>query len=253
MPQASAIRFHHFMYLLWALVVFSVFMILFLPFCVIPLLISHSAGRISFFFFRLWSSIFSGLTGIQYHIEGRDRIDRHRAYIFTCNHTSYLDAPGVALAIPMQFRPLGKKELLKIPVFGFIVRAAAVVVDRVDTESRRKSVERLKRLLNLGISVLIFPEGTQNRSNKPLQPFYDGAFRLAHETQTAILPIVILGAGKLMPPGHLFIQPGRILVVVGTEVMPNQAAGGEEIENLKRKTFDQMQDIIRSHLAQSGT
>lgn len=228
-------------------------MILFLPFCIFPLLISPSAGRISFFFFRLWSSIFSALTGIRYQIEGRDGIERQRAYIFACNHTSYLDAPGVALAIPMQFRPLGKKELLKIPVFGFIVRAAAVIVDRVDTESRKKSIEKLKRLLGLGISVLIFPEGTQNRSNAPLQPFYDGAFRLAHETQTAILPIVIIGAGKLMPPGHLSIQPGRIRVIVGKEVTPDPGAGVGEIEVLKKKTFDQMQRIILTHLPESGT
>ena len=80
-------------------------------------------------------------------------------------------------------RPLGKKELLNIPVFGWILRSVAVLVDRSNPESRRKSVERLNKIFKRGISVIIFPEGTTNKTDKPLTPFYDGAFRIAIENQ----------------------------------------------------------------------
>ncbi|MDZ7649039.1 MAG: lysophospholipid acyltransferase family protein [Cytophagales bacterium] len=77
------------------------------------------------------------------------------------------------------------------------------VVDRSSNESRKKSLDYLKEILTMGINILIFPEGTQNRSKEILQPFKDGAFRIAADTQKALLPLVVLGAGKLMPPGTI--------------------------------------------------
>ncbi|MCW5909925.1 MAG: 1-acyl-sn-glycerol-3-phosphate acyltransferase [Cyclobacteriaceae bacterium] len=69
------------------------------------------------------------------------------------------------MTIRGQFRPLAKKELLKLPVFGWITRATCVVVDRSSNESRKKK-ERLKEILNMGINILVFPEGTQNRTKR---------------------------------------------------------------------------------------
>src|SRR5690606_10469658 len=118
-----------------------------------------------------------------------------QTYIYVSNHTSFLDIPGLTMLLPGQFRPLAKKELLKIPVFGWIAQSAAIIVDRSSPESRKKSIDRLKNFLNAGISILIFAEGTQNRTANILQPFKDGAFRIAVDTQHPVLPIVVLGAG----------------------------------------------------------
>jgi len=109
------------------------------------------------------------------------------------------------MIIPGEKRPLAKKELLKIPVFGWIASSAAVIVDRSSGESRKKSMDRLKNILSNGTSILLFAEGTQNRSKEPLQPFKDGAFRIAIDAQEPILPMVVVGAGPLMPPGTIRI------------------------------------------------
>lgn len=187
------------------------------------------------------------LTFIRYDLSGHENFRKGKSYIYVSNHTSFLDIPGLWLMIPGDFRPIAKKELLKIPVFGFIVKAATIVVDRSSHESRKKSVEYAKQILAQGISMLIFAEGTQNRSAEILQPLKDGAFRIAIDTQTPILPMVIIGAGKLMPPGTINLQPGRIKVIVGQEI----SVDGLTLEDsvmLKQKTTEVMKDMIQKNI-----
>jgi len=163
------------------------------------------------------------------------------------NHTSFLDIPGLTMLLPGQFRPLAKKELLKIPIFGWIAKSAAIIVDRSSPESRKKSIDRLKAFLKDGISILIFAEGTQNRTEKILQPFHDGAFRIAIDTQQPILPIAVCDAGPLMPPGTIDLKPGVIKIYVGKEI-PTVGLTPQEVKELKQRTIDVMTEmIVRNH------
>jgi len=168
------------------------------------------------------------------------------AGIYVSNHTSFLDIPGLSLAIPGQFRPLAKKELLKIPIFGWIVSAVTIVVDRSSPESRNRSLLQMKRLLQWGVPVLIFPEGTQNRTNELLQPFKDGAFRIALETQVPIIPVAIRGAGKLMPPGKFLVKPGHIQVDFGDPIWPNQYQN-LSVKELKDLTFNRLFRMLQNN------
>ena len=147
------------------------------------------------------------------------------------------------MIIPGQFRPLAKKELKKIPVFGWIAQAATIIVDRTSPESRKKSIDRLKAALKEGISILIFVEGTQNRTKEILQPFHDGAFRIAVDTQEPILPMVVVGAGRLMPPGTINLKPGLIRIYVGKEIS-TVGLTAKEVPELKARTFDVMKEMI---------
>lgn len=231
---------------MWVLLVFTGVMILFLPGFLIPPLFGQRAVVVTQFFIKCWSWIYSFLNLIPYDIRHRERIKRGSSYIFVSNHTSYMDIPALVVTMKGQYRALAKKELLKLPVFGWIANVMCVVVDRSSNESRRKSIENLKRILHMGISVLIFPEGTQNRTTEPLQTFYDGAFRIAVETQEPILPIVVLGAGKIMPPGKVFIQPGKITVVVG-EPIPTNGLTLNDVKDLREKVFGVMSAMIASN------
>lgn len=186
------------------------------------------------------------MTFIRYTFHGREKIQRNKAYIYVSNHTSFLDLPGIRMLIPGQFRPLAKKELLKIPIFGWIARNATVIVDRSSSQSRKRSIDRLKKNLMEGLSILIFVEGTQNRTKEILQPFHDGAFRIAVDTQQPLLPMVVVGAGKLMPPGTINLRPGRIHIYVGDEI---ETAGRttQEVTALKEKAFEEMKGMILNH------
>jgi 1-acyl-sn-glycerol-3-phosphate acyltransferase len=230
-------------YTTWVILVFSVFMIILLPGILFPFLLGARFTWIGYAFLWLWSWIFSKLTFIRYQFYGKMNIGRGKSYIYVSNHTSFLDIPGLRLLIPGEFRPIAKRELLKIPVFGFIVKAATVVVDRGNHESRKKSIEYAKRILNQGISMLIFAEGTQNRTKEILQPFKDGAFRIAIDTQTPVLPVVVIGAGRLMPPGTLRMLPGTIKIIAGKAIDSTKT----DASSLKQQTFSVMEKMIREN------
>ena len=221
-------------------------MILLLPGIVLPFLIGEKVSWIGGKFLWLWSWIFSMLTFIRYDFYGQENFRNGQSYIYVSNHTSFLDIPGLWMIIPGEKKPLAKKELLKIPVFGWIARSASVIVDRSSGESRKKSMEKLKSILSRGVSILLFAEGTQNRTREPLQPFKDGAFRIAIDAQQPILPMVVVGAGPLMPPGTVRMKPGRIKVIVAPEI-PTQGLTLSDQGDLKQRTFDVMKGLIVKH------
>lgn len=221
-------------------------MILFLPGLTIPFMLGRKFSWIGYFFLWLWSWIFSLLTFIRYEFYGRERLKRDQSYIYVSNHTSFLDLPGLRLLIPTEFRPIAKKELLKIPIFGLIARGATVIVDRSNAQSRKKSIEKIKETLSHGISALIFAEGTQNRTKEILQPFKDGAFRIAIDTQLPIVPLMIIGAGKLMPPGTINLRPGKIKIIVGKELNVTGKTL-DEVGAIKQQVFDEMLAMHRAH------
>ena len=186
------------------------------------------------------------LTFIRYDFYGQKNFHKGQSYIYVSNHTSFLDIPGLWMIIPGEKKPLAKKELLKIPVFGWIARSAAVIVDRSSGESRKKSMDKLKKILAEGTSILLFAEGTQNRTKEILQPFKDGAFRIAIDTQQPILPMVVVGAGPLMPPGTIRMKPGRVKVIVGPEI-PTKGLNTEDQASLKLRTFETMKKMLIDH------
>jgi 1-acyl-sn-glycerol-3-phosphate acyltransferase len=101
----------------------------------------------------------------------------------------------------------------------------------------------LRQILKDNVSILIFPEGTQNRSIEPLQPFYSGAFRMAVETGAPIMPMVVVNAGRLMPPGGLSIKPGKIKVVFG-EPIDCSAYTMDRVNELKDHVFQVMSKLL---------
>ncbi|MEO7990351.1 MAG: lysophospholipid acyltransferase family protein [Chryseolinea sp.] len=222
-------------------------MILFLPGLTIPFVLGKRFSWIGYSFLWIWSWVFSKLTFIRYEFYGQENFKKGKAYIYVSNHTSFLDLPGIRMIIPGEFRPMAKKELLKIPLFGWIARGATVIVDRSSGDSKKKSLDKLKDVLLHGISILLFAEGTQNRTKEILQPFKDGAFRLAIDTQEPILPMVVIGAGKLMPPGTVNLRPGVIKIYVGQEISI-VGLTSTDLPALKQKTFDVMKEMILRNL-----
>ncbi len=164
---------------------------------------------------RLWADIWLLLNGIRHHTLYEGLLPEDSACIFVANHLSYLDAVLAVKSIRRPFRPLGKAELGRVPIFGFIYRRAVVTVDRSSPESRSGSVALLKRILRRGVSILVFPEGMFNESGAPLGPFYDGAFRIAIDTGAPIVPILFPDVYDRMPyDRRLRLTPGTSRAIV---------------------------------------
>lgn len=228
------------------MLVFTLFMLLLLPFMISPIIFGEISRGISYKAIKVWATVFSKLTSIKYEAEGIENLHKYPAYIYVSNHTSFLDAPAMPLFIPGQFRPLGKKELGKIPVLGAIVKTVCVMVDRSSAESRRKSVDKLVRLIKKDVSIFIFPEGTMNRTDLLLKPFYDGAFRIAVETKAPILPMVIINAGKLLPPGTGRVKPGTIYVKFAEPIVTENLSQ-KDVPFIKARAFQAMEQMMKTH------
>jgi 1-acyl-sn-glycerol-3-phosphate acyltransferase len=142
------------------------------------------------------------------------------------------------MSIPQELRALGKKELSKIPVFGYVVGKFAIWVDRTSTESRRQSVDRLIKLLENGKSVVVAPEGTRNNTSSTLLPFQKGAFRLSIETRIPVLPMAVIGADKIMKRGSLLLSPGKVRIYFSQAMSPpiqSETAASEFCEKVRNR------------------
>jgi 1-acyl-sn-glycerol-3-phosphate acyltransferase len=118
------------------------------------------------------------------------------------------------------------------------------MVDRGNKEDRARSLVDLRRALDHGISILIFPEGTFNETEQPLKSFYNGAFRIAIETQTAILPVILLDAWDRMHHRHFFsLTPGKSRSVF-LEPISVEGLTLDDMEVLKQRVYDIMEKTL---------
>jgi len=188
-----ALRIVQFFYCLYAFLVFVILTFLAFPLAMFALLFGKiKGGNIIYQICKYWGWFWYLFIGIRHKEIYEAAHDKKKQYIFVGNHISYIDIPPIVLLAHQPIRALGKYEMVKVPVFGWIYRAAVILVDRSNPETRAKSVRALKAAIKNGISIFIFPEGTFNESPQPLKSFYDGAFRIAIETQTPIKPILLI-------------------------------------------------------------
>lgn len=229
-------------YSIYAFITFVAVMLLIFPLALIAGFFGRiKGGNMMIRLCMLWADIWFPLIFIWHKKIYETPHDKKKAYIFVSNHISYLDAAILVKAYRQPFRPLGRIELSKVPVFGFIYRNAIVTVDRSSLANRSNSVRILKSIINRGISVLIFPEGTFNMGTKPLKEFFDGAFRIAIETQTPIKPVLLLDAYRRMHYKSLFsMTPGRSRIVYLDEI-PVAQYTIEDIGKLKNEVYDIME------------
>jgi len=240
-------------YLLYSAIIFFLLMILVCPFIILStVLFKEKTGiKIAFFFLKFWAWGFSIFTFLWFSSKNGERIDTSKAYIYVGNHGSFLDAVAIVICIPQAFSPLGKIEMLKIPVFGWIYKRLVVMIDRSSRESRDHSVAELRKDLADGQSILIFPEGTMNKTSALLNPFYDGAFRLAIETQTPILPFAILNSKDHLPrTAPLLFKPGVIKTCFG-DAIDVKGLVAEDLEMLKQKTYDIILSLLEKFKTQN--
>ncbi len=211
------------LYSIYAFVTFVIIMLLIFPFALMATLFGRiKGGNMVYRLCTLWADLWFPLIFIWHKRIYEAPHDKSKAYIFVSNHISYLDAAILPKAYRQPLRALGKAEMNKVPVFGFIYRNAIVTVDRSSAQHRATSVRILKSVISKGISVLVFPEGTFNMGNSPLKEFYDGAFRIAIETQTPVKPVLFLDAYRRMPYESLFrMTPGKSRLLYLEEIPVN--------------------------------
>jgi 1-acyl-sn-glycerol-3-phosphate acyltransferase len=202
-----------FVWSLWCGIVFFGLLTIYLPIIILPpLLKNETLKRQTWQSLRYVAKLILILWGIKVEIRNKHLIDAQRQFVYVPNHRSYLDAMVVGSSIPNHVKYLGKAEILKWPILGFILKHYHIAVQRNDAGSRSLSLEQMNELVKSGASLCIFPEGTCNTTTSLLKKFHEGAFKIAVPNKIPIVPITVIGTGELMPRNGLMLRPGKIIL-----------------------------------------
>lgn len=198
-------------------------------------------------FIRIWCyGMFYGMGFTYKKINLTDKkIEKNRQYVIIANHTSIIDVLLPSILIPDH--PLcyvGKKELVKIPIFGTIYKRVCVMVDRSSAKSRADVYRRCAERMNEGQSVVIFPEGgVPDDTSIILDQFKDGAFILSSKHQFPIASFTFVGLKEMFPFSYSEGHPGRVKVFLNDILEPH-----DTVENLKETARAQIKKVLENSI-----
>lgn len=245
-PAPFILRPLQWIYCLYAYISFVTLMLIIFPLVLIGTTLGRvKGGNLINDLCRFWGDLWLPMIGIFHKNIYESPIDKTKQYVFVANHISYMDIPVIFQGIRKKhFRILAKVEMSKIPIFGFLYKHAAVMVDRSNSLRRTKSIAELKAFMKKDISIFIYPEGTFNETRNPLKHFYDGAFRIAIETGKPIKPVVFLDTAKRLHYKSVWsLTPGRSRAIILPEINV-EGLEIKDIQLLKEKTYTLMQECI---------
>ncbi len=222
----------------WALLMFAttmfIFMWFYIPCAFLP---EPHKTRWHRIMSQFWMGLFMILSGIRFSVKGKEVFDGLENAVVVCNHNSLLDIPVSFPFLPRANKTIAKKSFSYIPIFGWIYTSGTVLVDRKNNKSRQESYEKMKHVLTHGLDMLIYPEGTRNKTTAPLKSFYDGAFKLSVDAKKPIVPVVLLNTKRMLPVSpSMYLKPGKIEMHILPTIFPQEKTSDE----LKKEVFDIM-------------
>jgi 1-acyl-sn-glycerol-3-phosphate acyltransferase len=190
-------------------------------------------------FFKIaifWGKTILFAMGFKPVVETEEEILPNKNYMFIANHASLID---VMLMLAVMKNPavfVGKKEVRKIPVFGYVARKTSILVNRGNAESRKEVYISAQEKLNQGLSIAIFPEGLVPEEQVTLAPFKNGAFRLAIEHQIPIVPMTFYDVKKRFSWKFFSGSPGKLRVKIH-KFIQTEGLTLDDMEATKQKAF----------------
>ena len=175
-------------------------------------------GNLAFSISKLWAYTMLAVSFVRTEIKNKAKLIKGTSYIIISNHQSLFDILALVTSLGIQLRWIIKKEVLKIPIFGYALYASRnIFIDRSNTtraiESINKGIDRLPK----GAGVMVFAEGTRSPDGQ-IHEFKKGGFITAITRKISILPVTVNGSRRVMPKGSLVVKPGKIQVVIGDPI-----------------------------------
>ena len=202
----------------WFYVLMAIPILVMFPFLVLSIL-SEKGYPYFFKMARIWAKFILFGMGFYYKIDRNQELESHKSYMIVANHTSMTDIMLMLVTIKNPFVFVGKKELSKIPLFGFFYKRTCILVDRNCSKSKMGVFNRAQKRINQGLSICIFPEGgVPEDESVRLDTFKDGAFRLAVEHQIPIVPITFADNKKRFSYKFFGGSPGLMRVKIHSQV-----------------------------------
>ncbi len=197
--------------------------------------------------FKAWMSVYMPLIFCPVSRKGKQHFKKGENYVVVINHNSLMDIPVSSPWIPGPNKTLAKVEMSRVPLFGVIYKAGSILVDRKKEGSRRDSILRMQTTLEEGTNLCLYPEGTRNKTNEPLQAFYDGAFICAIKAQKPIIPGIIFNTGTVLPHNSKgWARPKRVHIHF-LEPIATKGLGIEDVAQLKTSVHEIMKSYYITH------
>jgi 1-acyl-sn-glycerol-3-phosphate acyltransferase len=228
---------------LWALVTFVLtFLIIVGPSMIAHLYKNEKEGQDFFISVsRIWMRIWLTLIGCPLSVIGKENFKKDKNYVVVYNHNAFLDVPLSAPFVPGGNKTIAKDSFAKVPIFAWFYKRGGIMVNRKDEKSRIRSLEEMKVVLQKGMHMCLYPEGTRNRTDKPLKDFHNGAFKLAIDANKEIIPCVIIGTKKAMPIHKTFyLLPTKLKMIF----LPPVSSNNIDAKSLNKKVYDIMYDVF---------
>lgn len=200
---------------------------------------------------QLWAKQVTAMCGVHVTLEGD--VPRGDAFVVLANHTSHFDVLAIYSKMPVDMRPVAKRELGFIPIFGWVLAAgAAIMIDRKSKARAVASIARAGATIRSGRSVLMFPEGTRTPPDT-IGDLKKGPFHLALAAQVPVLPVGVIGTGSILLPGDWRIRPGAVTVRIGEPIATAGRSDGPEdrawLMGAVREALEALTKVVdRSHL-----
>jgi 1-acyl-sn-glycerol-3-phosphate acyltransferase len=176
-------------------------------------------GRFAHRCARAWSWLILKTTGVRVTVEGLERIDPAKPYVFVSNHQSIYDIPVVFSSLPYQLRIIAKDSLARFPVLGWHLRRGGhLFVDRRKPD-HSGILRRWRALVAEGLSLIIYAEGTRSADGRVAR-FKGGSFLLAIEAGLPVVPVAVIGTRRVMPKGRLRTEPADVSLIVHDPIQP---------------------------------
>jgi 1-acyl-sn-glycerol-3-phosphate acyltransferase len=202
-------------------------------------------GKIQHGFARLWSWLILKTSQCPLTIDGFDKLDKSRPYIYAANHSSALDIPALYAALPFQFRIMAKRELFRYPFLGWhLKRSGQIAIDRENARASMRSLATAATMLRGGMPLVVFPEGGRSTDGVIL-PFMGGTFYVAIKAGTPIVPVALVGMLHALPMNHYIIKPTPFRVVFG-EPISTEGYTPRDMEKLSATVRKALEDLYYS-------
>lgn len=214
---------------------------------ILPVLVFliYDEKRYKYFFkvARAWGKTILFVMGFSKEVKVEQEMLIDKNYMFIANHASLVD---VMLMLSIVKNPavfVGKKELIKLPVFGYVFKKTCIWVDRSSEESRKEVYKRAQKKLENGLSIIIFPEGLVPEEHVTLAPFKNGAFRMAIEHQIPIVPMTFYNVKKHFSWTFFSGSPGKLRVKIH-RFIETKGKTLDDMEAIKQQAFDLIHDEL---------
>lgn len=181
--------------------------------------------------------------------KGVNNFKKGENYVVIFNHNSMMDIPVSSTKIPGANKTLGKAELTKIPLFNIIYQSGAVIVDRKNIASRKESLGKMEDVLKMGLHLCLFPEGTRNKTEQPLLPFFDGAFNTAIRAQKDIMPALMFNTKKVYSSKNKFWGWPHTIHIHFLEPVSTNGLTTDDTASLKARIHQKMEDYYIANAA----